>query len=163
MFLGLTAQVSPLPNAPYFYEYGGFNEQGEEQTYFFLTKSGYENLIIPEGDEVLVNTLLQIKENQKALNNIIEAQKISIAHLQQENSAILKTLKHLDIEILRTMEEEVDYLRQAQPAFTTLYNRYYKTRNTKNGFSMQEIDIQFGGDGKGTKKKMALRILEKIK
>lgn len=139
----------------YFYEYGGYDKQGNEQTVFFLTKTGYENLIVPTQNDTLVNILLQISENQNILKQENEA-------LQNQLTALEKTLADLDIPIPKTLDSEVAYLRELQPSYSTLYSRYLKTKTTRNGFSMQQIDLHLGGDGKGTKKAMANRILEKL-
>lgn len=57
---------------PFFYEYGGYDNEGNEITVLFLTKVGYDSLIVPTGNDTLVNFLLQLQENNNALKARID-------------------------------------------------------------------------------------------
>lgn len=152
-FLFLSVSLSAQIDT-YFYEHIGFDESGNEQTYYFLTKDGYEKLIVTTENDTLLNLLLQLRENDEVLRATNEALQAKIEALEVAIAAINPSAK--------TLDSEGEFLRQLQPSYTTLYNRYYKTSTKKNDFSMQEIDVHFGGDGSGTKKKMAQRIHAKL-
>lgn len=64
--------------------------------------------------------------------------------------------------IIDNLNIEIAFLKEQGLTAKEIATRYYKTRNTKNGFSTKQIFEHFGGSGNPSEIKMATYIHEKI-